>query len=84
MPSAYSLSDGTERVPEADLICISFKEHIIHWLEQCRNVSREEMKPLEQKYHLEREQISPPGGQSGGIFPPVQSKKVRKYRTLKL
>ena len=46
MPSAYSLSDGTERVPEADLICISFKEHIIHWLEQCRNVSREEMKPL--------------------------------------
>ena len=46
MPSAYSLSDGTERVPEADLICISFKEHIIHWLEQCRNVSREEMKSL--------------------------------------
>ena len=46
MPSAYSLSDGTERVPEADLICISFKKHIIHWLEQCRNVRREEMKPL--------------------------------------
>ena len=34
------------RVLAADLICISFKEHIIHWLEQCRNVSREEMKPL--------------------------------------
>ena len=31
-----------------------------------------------------QKQISPLGGQSGGIFPPVQSKKVRKYRILKL
>lgn len=46
MPGAYSLSDGTDQVPEADLICISFKEHIIHWLEQCRNVSGDEMKSM--------------------------------------
>ncbi len=46
MPGAYSLSDGTDQVPEKDLICISFQKHIIHWLEQCRNVSRDEMKPM--------------------------------------
>jgi len=100
MPSAYSLSDGTERVPEADLICISFKEHFIDTIRTITGITREnmtdmtaqeiagsadslraamqiadslnlakkqvlrsvmeefvtQMKPLEQKYHLEREQ----------------------------
>lgn len=46
LPSIYSMSDGTDQVPEEDIVCISFKKHVINWLEQCRNVSSSEMKPM--------------------------------------
>ena len=41
-PGKDSTSSGSQSVPEEDIVCLSFREHILNWLKACKSVKIQE------------------------------------------
>jgi hypothetical protein len=42
-PTEYSTSGSGGKIPESDIVCLSFKQDILNWLKSCKTVDNSEM-----------------------------------------
>ena len=45
-PGKDSTSSGSQSVPEEDIVCLSFREHILNWLKACKSCENTGMVPI--------------------------------------
>ena len=57
-PGKDSTSSGSQSVPEEDIVCLSFREHILNWLKACKNCENTGMIPILEQFIQNIEQIS--------------------------
>ena len=57
-PGKDSTSSGSQSVPEEDIVCLSFREHILNWLKACKNCENTGMIPILEQFIRNIEQIS--------------------------
>lgn len=57
-PSSYSRKSGEKSVPEEDIICISFENHIKRWCEKCKLISNSQTQSILSQYLNTIEQIT--------------------------
>lgn len=57
-PGNDSTSSGSQSVPEEDIVCLSFREHILNWLKACKNYENTGMVPILEQFIQNIEQIS--------------------------
>lgn len=53
-----STSSGSQSVPEEDIVCLSFREHILNWLKACKSCENTGMVPILEQFIQNIEQIS--------------------------
>lgn len=57
-PGKDSTSSGSQSVPEEDIVCLSFREHILNWLKACKSCENTGMVPILEQFIQNIEQIS--------------------------
>jgi hypothetical protein len=57
-PGKESVSSGNQFIPEEDVVCLSFREHILNWLRACKNCGKPEMIPILEQFIQSIENIS--------------------------
>lgn len=57
-PGKDSTSSGNRSVTEEDIVCLSFREHILNWLKACKNCGNTGMIPILEQFIHNIEQIS--------------------------
>ena len=57
-PGKDSTSSGSQSVPEEDIVCLSFREHILNWLKACKSCENTGMVPILEQFIHNIEQIS--------------------------
>ena len=57
-PGKDSTSSGSQSVPEEDIVCLSFREHILNWLKACKSCENTGMVPILEQFIRNIEQIS--------------------------
>lgn len=57
-PGKDSTSSGNRSVTEEDIVCLSFREHILNWLKACKNSGNTGMVPILEQFIQNIEQIS--------------------------
>ena len=54
----YLTFSGSQSVPEEDIVCLSFREHILNWLKACKSCENTGMVPILEQFIQNIEQIS--------------------------
>ena len=57
-PGKDSTSSGSQSVPEEDIVCLSFRVHILNWLKACKSCENTGMIPILEQFIRNIEQIS--------------------------
>lgn len=57
-PGKDSTSSGNRSVTEEDIVCLSFREHMLNWLKACKNCGNTGMIPILEQFIQNIEQIS--------------------------
>ena len=57
-PGKDSTSSGSQSVPEEDIVCLSFRVHILNWLKACKSCENTGMVPILEQFIQNIEQIS--------------------------
>lgn len=57
-PGYDSITSSGQSVPEADIVCLSFREHILNWLKACKNFGNTGMIPILEQFIQNIEQVS--------------------------
>lgn len=50
LPGKFSRESGGKRVPDEDIVCISFKDDIKHWCEKCKEICNVQMQSILSQY----------------------------------